>query len=357
MVNNETPAGEPLRVGLIGFGLAGSVFHAPLISTTPGLRLAAVVTSNPERTLEAQRGYEGVRVFETPEQLWESAGDFDLVVVASPNRTHAPLARAALGAGLAVVVDKPLAASAAEGRGLVEEAGRRGLLLTTFQNRRWDGDFLTLRGLLGRDGLGRVLRFESRFERWRPRAKHGWRQSGAPEDAGGLLYDLGSHLIDQALILFGPARRVYAELGRPYPDVETDNDTFVALEHDGGVRSHLWMSTVAAQPGPRFRVLGSEAAYTKFGLDVQEEALKRGGRPGDPGWGEEPEQGWGLVGAENDLRPLRTEPGSYQSFYRGVVSALRDGAAPPVDPAESVAALDVVEAARRSHAEGQTVSL
>ena len=357
MVNKETTAGDPLRVGLIGFGLAGAVFHAPLISTTPGLRLAAVVTSNPERMHEAQRVYTGVEVLTTPEQLWERARDFDLVVIASPNRTHAPLAHAALEAGLAVAVDKPLAATAAEGRRLVEEARRRGLLLTVFQNRRWDGDFLTLRHLLERGELGRVLRFESRFERWRPQAKDGWRQSGAPEDAGGLLFDLGSHLIDQALVLFGPARRVYAELGRPYADVDVDNDTFVALEHVGGVHSHLWMSTVAAQTGPRFRVLGSEAAYTKFGLDVQEETLKQGGRPGDTGWGEEPEQSWGLVGVGDDLHPLRTEPGSYQSFYKGVVSALRDAAPPPVEPAESVAVLDVIEAARRSHAEGQTVTL
>ena len=357
MTNNETQAGDPLRVALVGFGLAGAVFHAPLISTTPGLRLAAVVTSNPERTLEAQREYEGVRVFKTTEELWERAGEFELVVIASPNRTHAPLALSALEAGLAVVVDKPLAATASEGRRLIDEARGRGLLLTVFQNRRWDGDFLTLRRLLESGRLGRVLRFESRFERWRPQAKDGWRQSGAPEDAGGLLYDLGSHLIDQALLLFGSVRSVYAELGRPYADVEVDNDTFVALEHACGVHTHLWLSTVAAQPGPRFRVLGSDAGFTKFGLDVQEEALKQGGRPGVAGWGEEPSESWGLVGAGSDLRPLRTEPGSYQSFYQRVVSALREGAPPPVDPAEAVAVLDIIEAARRSHAEGQTVAL
>ncbi|HEX8500032.1 MAG TPA: Gfo/Idh/MocA family oxidoreductase [Pyrinomonadaceae bacterium] len=357
MAKNETPPAGDIRVGLIGFGLAGAVFHAPLVSTTEGLRLAAVVTSNPERAHEARRAYTGVLVLGTPEELWARAGELDLVVVASPNRTHAPLALAALGAGLSVVVDKPLAATASEGRRLRDEAERRGLLLTVFQNRRWDGDFLTVRRLLEGGSLGRVLRFESRFERWRPRAKSGWRQSGAPEDAGGLLYDLGSHLIDQALLLFGPARRVYAELGRPYPEVLADNDTFVALEHAGGVRSHLWMSTAAAQPGPRFRVLGSEAAYTKFGLDVQEEALKRGARPGDAGWGEESEGDWGLTGAGDDLRPQRTEPGCYECFYRGVVSALREGAPPPVDPSESVAVLEIIEAARRSHEERQTVRL
>jgi predicted dehydrogenase len=357
MVKDVTPKGDDIRVGLIGFGLAGAVFHAPLIAATKGLRLAAVVTSNPERALQARRDYTGVVVYETPEQLWEHSRDLDLVVVASPNRTHAPLALAALDAGLAVVSDKPLAASAAEGRMLVEEARRRGLLLTVFHNRRWDGDFLTVRRLLGRGALGRVLRFESRYERWRPEAKPGWRQSSAQEDAGGLLYDLGSHLIDQALMLFGPARRVYAELDRPYPDVEVDNDTFVALTHAGGVRSHLWMSIAAAQPGARFRVLGSAAAYTKFGLDVQEEALKEGGRPDTPGWGEEAEQLWGRLGAGDDVRPVPTEPGCYQCFYQQVGAALRDGAPPPVDPDEAVAVLEVIEAARRSHDEGQTVTL
>jgi predicted dehydrogenase len=164
-------------------------------------------------------------------------------------------------------------------------------------------------------------------------------------------------LIDQALVLFGPVTRVYAELGRPYPEVEADNDTFVALSHTGGVRTHLWMSTAAAQQGPRFRVLGSAAAYTKFGLDVQEEALKRGERPGDAGWGEEAEPHWGLLGAGDDLRPQRTEAGCYERFYQGVVPTLRDGAPPPVDPAEAVAVLEVIEAAQRSHAEGQTVML
>jgi scyllo-inositol 2-dehydrogenase (NADP+) len=349
--------GAEIRVGLIGFGLAGAVFHAPLVAATRGLRLAAVVTSDPERSRRAQSGYPGVTVYESAERLWERSDALDLVVVASPNHTHVPLALAALEAGLPVVVDKPLAPTAAEGRRLVEEARRRGLLLTAFHNRRWDGDFLTVRRLLDEGALGRVLRFESRFERWRPNPKHGWRQSDEPSEAGGLLYDLGSHLIDQSLLLFGPARRVYAELGRPYEGVKVDNDTFVALTHDGGVRSHLWMSSVAAQAAPRFRVLGSAAAYVKYGVDVQEDALGRGVRPGAQGWGEEAEHGWGLVGAGDELRPVRTEPGSYQSFYRGVLAALRDGAPPPVDPSDAVAVLEVIEAARRSDAEGQTVSL
>ena len=356
MTRHSKPAGD-LRVGLIGFGLAGAVFHAPLIAATKGLRLAAVVTSDPVRSLEARRSYTGARVFDTPERLWERPGDLDLVVVASPNRTHVPLALAALGAGLAVVVDKPLAPTAREARRVTDEARRRGLLLSVFHNRRWDGDFLTLRRLLDRGDLGRVRRFESRFERWRPRPKPGWRQSGDPSEAGGLLYDLGSHLIDQALVLFGPASRVYAELDSPYPGVSADNDTFVALTHAGGVRSHLWMSAAAAQAGPRFRALGSAAAYVKHGLDVQEEALRGGTRPGSPGWGEEPESGWGLIGAGDDVRRLRTERGCYECFYEGVAAAMREGAPAPVEPEEALAVLEVIEAARRSDAEGQTVPL
>ena len=346
-----------MRVALIGFGLAGSVFHAPLVAATSGLRLKAVVTADPERSRQVEEQYPAVTVFDNAGRLWERGEEFDLVVVASPNRTHVPLALAALRAGLHVVVDKPLAATAGGGRSLTEEARARGLMLTPFHNRRWDGDFLTVRGLLARGELGRVLRFESRFERWRPLPKPGWRQSGEAGDAGGLLYDLGSHLIDQALLLFGPAREVYAELDPFYEGAATDNDSFVALTHEGGVRSHLWMSTSAAQPGPRFRVLGSRAAYTKFGLDVQEGALKLGARPGVQGWGEEEESRWGLLGAGEDLRPVRTEPGGYQRFYEGVVAAIREGAPPPVEPADAVAVLEVIEAARLSHAEGQTVRL
>ncbi|MDT5268205.1 MAG: scyllo-inositol 2-dehydrogenase [Acidobacteriota bacterium] len=348
---------EDLRVGLIGFGLGGAVFHAPLIAATRGLLLKAVVTSDPERARQVELRYPDVTVFDNVRRLWAHREDFDLVVVASPNRTHVPLARAALAAGLHVVVDKPMAATADDGRSLLEEARRRGLLLTPFHNRRWDGDFMTVRGLLARGELGRVQRFESRFERWRPQPKAGWRQSGEPGEAGGLLYDLGSHLIDQALVLFGSARSVYAELEPFYEGSETDNDSFVSLTHEGGVRSHLWMSIAAAQAGPRFRVLGSEAAYTKFGMDVQEEALQLGGRPGESGWGEEVESRWGLLGAGEDLRPVPTEPGSYHRFYEGVVAAIREGAPPPVEAADAVAMLEVIEAARLSHAEGQTVKL
>ncbi|HEY2376689.1 MAG TPA: Gfo/Idh/MocA family oxidoreductase [Gemmatimonadaceae bacterium] len=349
-------APAPIRVGLIGYGLAGSVFHAPLIVSTPALRLAAIVTGDSDRRAKAAHDHPSARIVESADRLWDDARDLDFVVVATPNRTHVPLARAALDAGLPVVVDKPFAPTAAEGRALIAHASERNLLLTVFQNRRWDSDFLTVRQLASDGSLGTVFRLDSRFDRWRPIPKGGWRERGDPAEAGGLLYDLGSHLIDQALLLLGPVSDVYAELdrraGRP-----VDDDAFVALAHASGARSHLTMTVVAAQPGPRFHIMGSRAAYLKFGSDVQEDALKRGEQPTRPGWGEEPPERWGTLGVADDRQSVRTVPGSYQDFYTGVAAALRESTAPPVDPNDSVAGLEIIEAAQQSAAGRQVVSI
>jgi scyllo-inositol 2-dehydrogenase (NADP+) len=334
------------RVAVLGYGLAGRFFHAPFIHTTPGLELAAVVTGDEERRSRVLGDYPKVAVFDKAEDVWARAEELDLVVVATPNRVHVPLALAALEAGLPVVVDKPLATNADEGRNLVEAARERGLMLTVFQNRRWDGDFLTVRRLLAEGALGNVHRFESRFERWRPEPTGGWRERAGAEEAGGLLFDLGSHLVDQALQLLGPAETVHAELDTRRPGAEVDDDVFVALEHASGVRSHLWMSAVAAQPGARFRVLGDRAAFVKEGLDVQEAALRAGRMPNEPGWGEEPRERWGRLGVEGALREVQTEPGNYGAFYEGVAASLLEGAPPPVDPADAVAVLELLDAAR-----------
>lgn len=357
MTEQTSGAGAEVRVGLIGYGLAGSVFHAPLIAATPGMRLSAIVTSNPERVEAARAAHPGAAIVDSAERLWERAEELDLVVVASPNRTHVPLARAALAAGLPVVVDKPLAATADEGRALVDEARRRGLMLTVFQNRRWDGDFLTVRRLMAEGALGEVRRFESRFERWRPQPRTGWREQGDPAEAGGMLYDLGSHLIDQALVLFGPVTHVYAELDRRRPGVQVDDDAFVALTHASGVRSHLWMSAVNPDRSLRMRVIGSRAAYVKHGLDVQEDALKRGRSPADPGWGKEFDESWGRLGVGDAWTPVETERGAWPEFYRRVAAALRDGSPPPVDPMDAVAGLEIIHAARMSAAEGAVMRL
>jgi predicted dehydrogenase len=346
------------RVGLIGYGLAGAVFHAPLIANTPGLQLVSVVTGNPDRQAQARREHPGVGVLGHVSELWQAAGEHDLVVVATTNATHLPLGLAAIQAGLAVVVDKPLALTAAEGRGLVTAARERGVLLTVFHNRRWDGDLRTLRRLLAANALGSVHRFESRFERWRPAPRPGaWRELERPEAGGGLLFDLGSHLVDQALLLFGQPRSVYAEVDRRRVGVEGDDDVFIALEHPGGVRSHLWASALTAQVGPRLRVLGERGAYVKHGLDVQEEALRAGRRPTEPGWGREPPERSGWLGVDGQLREVETEPGAYQLFYAGLAEALRSGGPPPVDPNDAVVGLRILDAARHSAASGTTVRL
>ncbi|MEV5959181.1 Gfo/Idh/MocA family oxidoreductase [Streptomyces sp. NPDC051987] len=354
-------AATPLRVGLIGYGLAGSVFHAPLIAAAEGLVLDTVVTSNPERQAQAKAEFPDVRTVATSDKLFDRSAELDLVVIASPNRTHVPLATTALKAGLPVVVDKPVAGTAAEARELAALAEERGLLLSVFQNRRWDNDFLTLRGLLEDGSLGDAWRFESRFERWRPQPKGGWRESGDPEEIGGLLYDLGSHVVDQALVLFGPATEVYAESVIRRTGAETDDDTFIALTHANGVRSHLYVSATAAQLGPRFRVLGSKAGYVKYGLDPQEAALREGERPG-AGWGVEPASLHGRIGAgESPVtgggRAVPTLPGDYPAYYAAVARALRGESPNPVTALEAAAALDVLEAARRSARDKVTVTL
>ncbi|MFC6090242.1 Gfo/Idh/MocA family oxidoreductase [Saccharothrix lopnurensis] len=337
-----------MRTALIGYGLGGAAFHAPFIATAPGLELAAVVTGNAERRAEVGARYPGAELIASPDELWARADEFDLAVVTTPNRFHAPHARAALEHGLSAVVDKPFAATAAQARELVDLAASRGLLLAPFHNRRWDGDFRTVARLVGDGELGRVHRFESRFERWRPEVKDSWKESGDPADLGSIVYDLGTHLVDQAIALFGRPTAVYAEVRALRPGAVAHDDAFLALTHTTGAVSHLWASALAAALGPRFRVLGDRTAFVKFGMDPQEEALKAGATPGGPGWGEDDEEHRGLLGEV----PVRTSPGAYQDFYAAVAAGQA-----PVPAADAVAGLEVVEAAFESARTGSVVPL
>ena len=339
-----------MRVAVIGYGLAGAVFHAPLVAATAGLEVTTIVTGDPARQERARQDHPGARVVAAVDDAW----DADLVVVATPNHTHAPLAREAVARGVAVVVDKPLAVSAGEARSLVEEAGDR---LTVFQNRRWDSDQLTLRRLLDEGTLGDVVRHESRFERWRPDAKPDgvWRETRSPEQGGGVLLDLGSHLIDEALRLLGPATHVYAEIDARRGGV-ADDDAFLALRHTSGAYSHLRASAFTAAPGPRLRVLGSRGAFVVDDVDGQEDALRTGLRPGRD-WGVEPPARWGRLVRGDDVEPVPSERGAWPEFYRGVERWLREGGAPPVDPWDAVRVLEVIEAAWQSGASGSVMAL
>jgi predicted dehydrogenase len=343
------------RVVIAGYGLAGSVFHAPFVAATDGLELTAVVTRDPERREQLAREHPGVAAVDRLEDALDAA---DLVVVAAPNRFHAPLARTALDAGRHVVVDKPLAVTAADARDLVDRARTAGRLLVPFHNRRWDGDFLTLRALADEGRLGTVMRLESRFERWRPAIKEGaWRERGDAGEGGGLLLDLGSHLADQAVQLLGPVAAVYAELASRRPGAEVEDDVFVALEHASGAHSHLWASVVAAHLGPRFRVLGDGAAYVVEGLDPQEGRLRAGMRPGDPALGEVAPEHDGRLVAGEESEPIRTLRGDYAAFWQGLVAALRGEGPPPVLAEEGAGVVALLEAARESARRGQVVRL
>jgi scyllo-inositol 2-dehydrogenase (NADP+) len=351
-----------IRTAIIGYGLAGSVFHAPLVAATPGMRVSGIVTGNPRRQEEARAAFPEAAILPSADNLWQQAGNFDLVVVATPNRFHVPLALRSIEAGVPVVVDKPLAASAVDGRRLIEAAESRRVPVTVFQNRRWDGDFRTVQALEDADLLGPLARFESRFERYRPAPKEGaWRERPEPEEAGGLLFDLGSHLIDQAMVLFGEPLAVYAEVNVRRPGALVDDDTFVSLDFPGGMQAHLWMSVVPRDPGPRFVVAGLRGMYTKMGLDPQEPFLKDGGRPGDPEWGLEPPAAWGRISTETGgvhiEGSVETLPGCYESFYAQVAGALRTGAPLPVDPRDSLRVLEIIEAAKQSAAERRVISL
>ena len=340
----------------MGYGLGGSVFHAPLIDATPGLVLGAVVTTDPERRAAAAHRYPDTRLVARLEELLRRPEDWDLVVVSTPNSTHFALAEAVLEAGIAVVVDKPVSPTSSEAERLAAQAERRGVSVIPYHNRRWDGDFMTVRELIATGRLGQVWRYESRFERWKPTGSttRSWKQDpGQP--GGGILYDLGSHLVDQALHLFGRPAAVYAEQARHGSEV--DDDAFVALTYQDGPVVHLWASSTAAQLGPRFRVLGSRAGYVKHGMDPQEEALRAGALPDGPDWGVERQDAWGRLGTVERSEPWPTRPGAYQGFYQGVARHLLDGAPPPVDMADAVEGLQLIEAAVESAGAGRVVPL
>lgn len=346
-----------LRVAIIGYGLAGRFFHTPLIAATDGLTVDCVVTSSADRARQVAEEHPGAEIVSSPEGLWNRPG-LGLVVVASPNSSHVELAAAAIDHGVPVVVDKPLAITASEADSLVELAARSEVMLTVFQNRRWDTDQLTLRRLIADGVLGEIRRYESRFERWQPEPDAAkWRQGDASEHGGGLLLDLGSHLIDQALSLFGPVTSVYAELAarRGLP---SDDDVFVALHHANGTVSHLLASAVAPAAGPRLRVQGTLAGFVVPAVDPQEEMLRQGLRPDvAKGWGLPAASERGRLVAGDQTVEVEPEPGDWPRFYRLVAAAIRDGGPAPVDPEDAVDALRVIDAARLAARERRLVMM
>ncbi|MCA1789270.1 MAG: Gfo/Idh/MocA family oxidoreductase [Thioalkalivibrio sp.] len=337
----------PIRTGIIGFGLAGRVFHAPLISSNADYSLDVIVTSDADRVQAARRSYPRARIVGDFQSVRTS--ELDLVIVASPPATHVELGMEALERGLAAVIDKPFSVTEAEGLALISQANRVGRPVTVFHNRRWDADYLTLRELLASGALAGVHRFESRFETWKPTTSKVWKAHATPTQGGGVLYDLGSHLIDQALQLFGPVQDIYSELTTCRPGGVAPDDAFVSFLHESGLRTHLWMSTVAAQKGARFRVLGAQSAYTKWHLDGQEAALAAGVLPTDEDYGVEPVASWGRLGVDSAAKPVPSQRGQYDRFYAVLSESLNRGGPLPVDPRDAVNVSAIIEQIHAQH--------
>ncbi len=253
------------------------------------------------------------------------------------------MATAALDAGCAVVVDKPLGPDPAQARALLDRAERLGRPVTVFHNRRWDSEFLTLQRLLADGALGRVRRLESRLERWKTAETKPWKAAATWRDGGGVLFDLGSHLVDQALVLLGPATDVHAELASVRSGA--DDDAFVSLSHASGARSHIWVSTTTADPGPRLRVVGTDATFVVVAGDVQEAQLADGMRPSAPGYGRGDD---GRLVTADASRPVPGEPGRYQDFYGHLADTLLHGGPVPVDPRDALAVVELVEGVHRA---------
>jgi len=339
----------PLNVALVGYGFAGKTFHAPLIRATDSMVLAAVVSGD---AAKVHADLPGVAVHPTLAALL-AAGGIDLVVIATPNETHAPLARLALAAGVHVVIDKPFALDMAEARGLIAAANAAGCYLGVFHNRRWDSDFLTVRAAIEAGAIGRVAQFESRIERFRPVVRDRWRERAVP--GGGLWYDLAPHLVDQALQLFGLPETVSAQIASLRDGAQTD-DWFSAVLAWPGRRAVIQCSMLSAGGARRFVVDGMDGTLIKTGADRQEPQLLAGMVPGAPGWGEDPDPlvRYDAQGARHETPALA---GDQRGFYAQVAATLRHGAAPQVRAIECLAVMAVIEAGQASAREGRAVPL
>ncbi len=339
-----------IRLALIGYGFSGKTYHVPLIQSVPGLELTVVSSSRPD---EVRRDLPLVQVVAQPEDIFTRT-DVDLVVIASPNEFHTPLATAALHADKHVVVDKPFALTLAEARGLAELSRKKQKLLSVFQNRRWDSDFLAMKALVKENRLGEVLHFESHYNRFRPEVRNRWRERIAP--GAGLWYDLGPHLVDQALDLFGLPKKISASFAIQRPGAQIDDWVHVLLDY-GRLRVIFHCSMLVAGGIPRMALHGTQGSWVKYGFDIQESQLLRGMHPGDPDWGKDPLPGLFYDGSGGPGKELPVPRSDQSQYYKGIRDALLEGKANPVTPIQAIAVMAVLETAIQSATTGQVLPL
>ncbi|MFC5344276.1 oxidoreductase [Brevundimonas staleyi] len=336
------------NVAVVGFGNAGKTFHAPLVAAEPGLELHTVVSSRPD---EVRAVWPDVRVVPTYESVLADP-TIGLIVLATPDALHAEQAEAALKAGKPVVVDKPFALNLAGARRLVELSEETGVLLSVFQNRRWDADFLALQAELASGRLGLVVTVESRYDRHRPLVRDRWREN----DGDGVWMDLGPHLVDQILTLFGSPEAITCDLAIQRPGGQTPDWAHAVLRYPDR-RVILNAAMVSAAPDVRFAVHGTKGSWLKSGLDVQEDQSKSGMVVGAPGWGVDPRPATFVDGETSQRTPAPGPAGNYQAFYAGVASALRGEGPPPVTARQALQLMEVLDAGLRSHASRREVAL
>lgn len=351
----------PIQVGVVGFGLAGQIFHAAVLNETPGLAVGCIVTRTGAEL--AATKYPGARVAADVESMLADPA-IKLCVIATPNDTHRAITEQCLRAGRHVVVDKPLSLSSADAASLAATAKEHDVVLSAFHNRRWDGDYRTLEALMREEKLGTPLLFESHYDRFRLQPRPGaWRETEAA--GGGILYDLGPHLIDQALALFGPPTTLWADVRTNRPQANVDDTFDIQLTYEASekvelrhLRAWLRSTMVAATPGARFTVHGTAGSYQKWGLDPQEDALKNGGRFADEGFGTEPQSAWGIFQAP-DTKPslIPTLPGDYRRYYENVRDAILGNTALAVGIGAAWSVARVIELARESSRTGQRLSV
>jgi scyllo-inositol 2-dehydrogenase (NADP+) len=340
-----------VSAGLAGYGVSGAIFHAPLIQSVGQLHLAAIMTSRRE---QAARDLPGVRVVSEFEELCNDPG-IDLIVVATPTSTHFGLARAALSAGKHVVVDKPFTVTVEEAGALIAIAESKKLVLSVFQNRRWDNDYLTVKRQISEGRLGTIYSYEAHYDRFRPNLKGGWREEAGP--GSGILYDLGAHMIDQALQLFGMPECLTADVFRQRRHAVADDYFHLILEY-GVRRVILHASMIVREPGPRYAVHGDGGSFLKYGIDPQEDALRAGKRPGDPDWGVDPAETAGILTiADGSRTNVVSETGAWQIFYEGIAAAILNGNPVPVKPEEARDVISIIQTAHSSAGEKRTICL